>query len=583
MPVFCDNCGHQNRDAAKFCFGCGIVIQQSSFSGNLPAGTILEKRYKIIKLIKSGGMGAVYKAVYEKFDSICAVKELLSRSKSSDEWFKREAKLLYNLHHTNLPKVSDYFIENGRYYLVMTYIKGEDLDTILQKEGTPGLPEDKVVTWAKQILEVLDYLHNQKPPIIYRDLKPANIMIDKTGKVMLIDFGIARVIQEDSESKKSIVGTPAYMPFEQLQGKPVPASDIYSLGVTMYRLLTDELAEEPFKFKPVREINPSVSVNTEKIIMKALSFQINDRFSSAKEMLANFTNKPNQVAVSVSETFSMKKTDFLSVEIPSIVSSPKIVRTSAGSELIFISGGIFQMGSNKRYDNQKPVHSVTVDSFYMGKYPVTNKEYKLFKPGHIGHGSKPDCPVVNVSWYDAVSYCNWLSEAEELEKCYEILKKSKSGFVSWILGEEGTDYSSIKFDISKNGYRLPTEAEWEYACRAGTITNYYWGDEMDGNYCWYTDNSNDGVEPVGGKKPNLFGLYDMSGNVWEWCWDWYDEKYYSKSSSKNPTGSSSGLNRIRRGGNWSGNAGNCQSTYRSYNFPGIAGDDLGFRPVKRAP
>ena len=314
------------------------------------------------------------------FDSICAVKELLSRSKSSDEWFKREAKLLYKLHHTNLPKVSDYFIENDRYYLIMTYVEGKDLDSILRKEGQSGLAQDKVVTWSKQILEVLDYLHSRKPPVIYRDLKPANIMIDKTGKVMLVDFGIARVIHEDSETKKSIVGTPAYMPFEQVQGKPVPASDIYSLGVTMYHLLTSEFSEEPFKFKPVREINPSVSGNIEKIIMKALSFQIKDRFSSAKEMLESFEDKPVQAVVSASETFSLEKTDVLSVEIPSEVFSSKMVRTFTGSELIFIPGGTFEMGSNKGSPDEKPVHSVTVDSFYMGKYPVTNKEYKLFKP-----------------------------------------------------------------------------------------------------------------------------------------------------------------------------------------------------------
>jgi len=233
------------------------------------------------------------------------------------------------------------------------------------------------------------------------------------------------------------------------------------------------------------------------------------------------------------------------------------------SELIFIVGGTFQMGSDREgVDDEKPVHPVTVDSFYMSKYPVTNREYKLFKPGHKGRWSEqPDYPVETVSWHDAVEYCNWLSDKEGLKRCY-----SGSG-------------DNTVCDFTKNGYRLPTEAEWEYACRAGTTTEYYWGNRMNDDYCWYYNNSGNQIHPVGQKKPNQFGLYDMSGNVREWCWDWYDN--YSKSPSKNPAGPSSGSYRIIRGGRWDGEEVSCRSASRHYNWPVSAYDDLGFRPVRR--
>lgn len=199
-------------------------------------------------------------------------------------------------------------------------------------------------------------------------------------------------------------------------------------------------------------------------------------------------------------------------------------------EMIFIEGGTFEMGIDDGYDNEIPVHTVELSSFYMGKYEVTNKEYCLYNPNH----SAPDnLPAVNVSWYDAVSYCNWRSEKEGLEKCYS---------------DGDGDGLLDKVDISKNGYRLPTEAEWEYACRAGTKTKYYWGDEMDGSYCWDNYNSYNQLHPAGQKKPNPWGLYDMCGNVMEWCNDWCGD--YEEGYVKNPAGPESGTFIVLRGGNF---------------------------------
>ncbi|OQA15058.1 MAG: Serine/threonine-protein kinase PknB [bacterium ADurb.Bin363] len=291
MTIFCDNCGKENRDVAKFCIVCGNALEQTVIStGPLPKGIKLDERITIIELIKAGGMGAVYKASYDKLHKICAVKELLpsygtpEELNRATEWFKREARLLAKLDHPNLPGFVDCFVCNSRYYIVMNFIEGDDLENRLEKEGAPGLPEKDIVDWSKQVLEVLDYLHNQKPPIIYRDLKPGNIMITKEGRAILIDFGIARVVPDYGRARKTAVGTNGYASVEQCRGHAEPRSDLYGLAATMHHLLTG-VEPLPFKFEPVRKIIPTVSPNLEYIIMKALKEKIDDRFPSAKEML----------------------------------------------------------------------------------------------------------------------------------------------------------------------------------------------------------------------------------------------------------------------------------------------------------
>jgi len=205
---------------------------------------------------------------------------------------------------------------------------------------------------------------------------------------------------------------------------------------------------------------------------------------------------------------------------------------------------------------------ININPFNMGKYPMTNREYMLFKPDHKGKWSEPDYPVESVSWYDAIDYCNWLSDIEGLEGCY-----SGSG-------------DNIKMNIDKNGYRLPTEAEWEYACRARTETVYYWGDEFDKDYCWAMSNSGYKPHPVGQRKPNPWGLYDMSGNVWEWCWDWYDKDYYGKSPTNNPTGTETGKYRVNRGGSWYSYDHYCSSSHRGDDEPKLMAKSNGFRIMK---
>jgi len=282
--------------------------------------------------------------------------------------------------------------------------------------------------------------------------------------------------------------------------------------------------------------------------------------------------------------------------------------------MVPITGGTFNMGSTIKTSEQ-PVHKVTVSSFRMFTYEVTNSEYVLFLNSLGNHteggvswikivedyyqgiteGSDGGTfsvksgyesrPVVYVSWYGAVAYCNWLSEQHGLTPCYGPINNR---------GDDPSVWRTL------NGYRLPTEAEWEYACRAGNTADYYWGEASPSasiaNYAWYWDNGEEGYENevnpddhgtgkrnghnVGQKLPNSFGLYDMSGNVWEWCSDWYDEAYYEISSDTNPSGPDTGTLRAFRGGSWHSTSEFCRSACRNCLASNYYLNCLGFRPVR---
>ena len=226
---------------------------------------------------------------------------------------------------------------------------------------------------------------------------------------------------------------------------------------------------------------------------------------------------------------------------------------TVSEDMVYVEGGTFQMGSNSNEaeDDEQPVHTVRVDDFYISKYEVTQKRYKEVMGYNPSEFDGENNPVDNVSWYDAVKFCNKLSRQEGLTPCYTI------------------DGENVTCDFSANGYRLPTEAEWEYAAKGGQQSKgykYAGSDNID-EVAWYRDNSGDRTHPVGQKQPNELGIYDMSGNVWEWCWDWYSDSYYSNSLKDNPTGPSSGGRRVERGGVCSDYAGNCRTAFRYFSNP----------------
>ncbi len=262
----------------------------------LSAGAVLQGRYQIEEPIGVGGMSVVYRGRDLRFKDVaryCAVKEMTQSAPDSHtrllnlKNFEREAGLLATLQHPAIPRVYDFFEEGGRLYLVMELIGGKDLETVLEENRKP-IDEARVGRWAVQICEVLSYLHNHKPePIVFRDLKPSNVMVVGDDRIVLIDFGIARNLNR-SDRKGTMIGTEGYSPPEQYRGVAEPVGDLYALGASLHHLLTnsDPRLETPFTFheRPIRQLNPSVSHEMEAVVAKALEYDMSARWQSADEM-----------------------------------------------------------------------------------------------------------------------------------------------------------------------------------------------------------------------------------------------------------------------------------------------------------
>lgn len=244
-----------------------------------------------------------------------------------------------------------------------------------------------------------------------------------------------------------------------------------------------------------------------------------------------------------------------------------------GMVLISAAGNSFQMGSENGESDEQPVHTVSFTyNFFMDTTEVTQKDYETLLGVNPSNWQGDNLPVEQCNWYDAVLYCNARSKRDGRDTVYSY---------SSILGTPGNGctLSGLVIDLSKKGYRLPTEAEWEYVCRAGTTTDYYWGGGTIGDYAWYDSNSGGKTHDVATKLPNSYKLYDMSGNVWEWCNDWYGADYYSSSPGTDPTGPASGSDRVDRGGSWFIMESHLRSAIRARDGPVNGSYDYGFRCV----
>src|SRR5579863_8568275 len=252
-------------------------------TGPLAPGTILQGRYAIDRLLGGGGMGMVYLARDQRLaNRPCAIKEMVdhfidqAQRIEANEYFAREADTLAQLKHQAIPAITDRFEISNRHYLVMEYVEGRNLEEELAARGEP-LPEGLVIDIARQLSDVLAYLHGLQPPIIYRDMKPSNVMLSPNGRVVLVDFGIARLFK--AARKGTMIGTLGFAPPEQYQGMVDPRSDIYSLGATLHYVLTGRDPEKfpPFSFPPVRDLRPGVSGNLAGAIDAALSYEMDGR------------------------------------------------------------------------------------------------------------------------------------------------------------------------------------------------------------------------------------------------------------------------------------------------------------------
>jgi len=240
----------------------------------------------------------------------------------------------------------------------------------------------------------------------------------------------------------------------------------------------------------------------------------------------------------------------------------------APNNMVRIQGGTFQMGSNNGNNDEKPVHQVTLSGFYMGKTEVTQKEYQAIMGTNPSNFKGDNLPVERVSWYDALVFCNKLSMAEGLSPAYSINNSTDPSNWGAVPTSSNSTWNEVVIVSRSNGYRLPTEAQWEYAARGGNGSpgNYtYSGSNNAGDVAWYKGNSWNSTHAVGTKRPNALGLYDMSGNVWEWCWDWY--RAYSGTVQTDPEGAVAGTTRVARGGSWGLDTASARSVSRSSSYP----------------
>ncbi len=266
----------------------------------LTSGTTLVNRYQIQDVVGIGGMGSVYRARDLHFPNvlkIVAVKEMINSNpdpvvrKTIVQNFEREANILVTLNHSSIPKVFDFFTYDERSYVVLEFVNGLDLEALLKRSPEP-IREEQVIMWAIEICDVLEYLHSHKPePIIFRDVKPSNIMINQQNHVVVVDFGIAKVFKMGQ--KGTMIGTEGYSPPEQYRGEATPQTDVYALGATMHHLLThrDPRLEAPFSFadRPIRSINPAISPELELIVTTALQYKPEERFPTATAMRESLT------------------------------------------------------------------------------------------------------------------------------------------------------------------------------------------------------------------------------------------------------------------------------------------------------
>ena len=551
------------------------------------------------------------------------------------ELFAREAQQLYQLSHPQIPKLYAYFQQDNLLFLVQEFVAGENLLRELSRQGK--FPPEKIVILLQELLPVLDYLHSQN--VLHRDIKPENIMRPCDGKLILIDFGGAKVVTETVQNQTgTALYTPGYAANEQMRGKPTPASDIYSLGVTCLRLLTgclprnssngnheDSLYDDHKECWRWREElqrqGRSVSQQLGEILDKMVEPTPINRFQSAQKVLKVLNTSPKTLlqpnAIGNSPLPSptvistppktpsatqivnpLKRFQFeivtLEVKKPGLFRQETEIREhrSRGQaeyfsanlgdgvtlEMVAVPGGKFMMGTDdqeierlckknnrnrewfyykdrKWFRREEPQHEVTIQPFFLGKYPVTQAQWRKIasrtdlkverdlepEPSHFKGDNKP---VEQVSWYDAVEFCARLSK---------------------LTGRE---------------YRLPSEAEWEYACRAGTTTLFYFGETITGELANYDANYTYADEPkgeyreqttlVGRFPPNAFGLYDMHGNVWEWCLDNWHDNYKGA-----PTDGSAWLindnddkvHKVLRGGSWDALPENCRSALRVFIIP----------------
>ncbi|MEH1941601.1 MAG: bifunctional serine/threonine-protein kinase/formylglycine-generating enzyme family protein [Nostoc sp.] len=613
---------------------------------------MLVGRYEIIRELGGGGFAITFlaKDFLQPSQPLCVVKQLRPEHTNPRivEFFETEAAVLEKLgKNSRIPQLLAHFRENKNLYIVQEFIEGHDL----KKEIIPGkqLSEAYATKLLQDVLEVLSFVHNQQ--VIHRDIKPENLMRQhQDGKIFLIDFGAVKELGalivniEGKVTSSVVIGTPGYMPNEQKNGKPIFASDIYALGVLVIQALTGVSAVDFEEDAKTGEIlwrhQARVSKHLANVLTKMVRRHYSLRYANAAEVLQDLSKKvltaPRQPQKTVnwsrrrviqtvglmggSFSFAIVLEKLLlnnsaqiktlpstssippnNIQVPSQNETPALPTKSVNTtkevalktfqfevmkvdeqgnnttispgqanffiedfgngntlEMVEIPGGQFLMGSplneKERNTNEGPQHPIAIKLFFMGKFTITQEQYEAVMGINPSYFQGTKRPVEQVSWNDAVKFCEKLS-----------LMTGKS-------------------------YRLPSEAEWEYAARAGTTTPFYFGETITTEIANYNGEYTYGSAPqgqnrldtidVGSLPPNAFGLYEMHGNVWEWCQDKYHNDYRGMPADGSAWVSGNNNPWLLRGGSWFSQASSCRSAARlDESNSDAAVYDYGFRVV----
>ena len=535
--------------------------------------------YRLIGLIGEGGMSSVFEAEHNRLGRKVAIKVLhpsFLQNSAIRNRFINEAQMMEVLQHPNITRVLDFHDSGDELCLVMEFLDGVDLNKWVKLNGP--MQTDRILSILNQILPALQYAHDKG--VIHRDIKPSNIFVNPDGHVKILDFGISKLIGSSSDTVTgTYLGTPMYMSPEQVKDtKNINhLSDIYSLGVTIYFLVTGKApysaSDSQFSIwtKIVQEPLPGIfDIGVwGTIVEMACKKDASDRYQNCTLFLqdvssisvhCNHTIVPDTESTIVTnssihfnndDNYRNPRGGFYGTispfeEFNDWISYNKYLRDC----MVNVDSGTFTMGCTSDQDiygeiDEYPTRSVKLKDFKIGKFLVTQRDWLFVmgnNPSHFDYS--PTCPVENVSWNEIQLFLDRLNAN------------------------------------SSEVYRLPTEAEWEYAARGGQFHEKYWysGSQNIEDSAWYDENSESKTHPVGSKCGNSLGLYDMSGNVYEWCQDRYGP--YIKLAEEqiiNPTGPDYGANRLIRGGSCMSPKKYCRVSYRRGMDPDISTFYTGFR------
>ena len=566
--------------------------------------------YRLGRKLGEGGMGAVYLAAHEALEQRVAVKVLyaaLARSEEVRTRFIQEANIQIQLQHPGIVRVLTASTQGEHLALVMEVVEGLTLEQALRRHGR--LPLDRTLPLVRQVLDAVGYAHTRG--VVHRDLKPSNIMVQPDGQPKVMDFGIAKVLGGTRLTRTgTLMGTAMYMSPEQVLGRSDidHRTDIYSLGVTFFEMLTGKApfeeagegsADSDFLIKQAhvqgappdpRSVHPGLPDAVARVLLRALEKAPDRRFDSCEEFAsalgpanggsmpsASYAPAPGSAEIPSAAPPASRPVEATAPETPPRPvqgSSPPAPDPPATARpavqvpvprMIAIEPGTFWIGSPReeqgRFDDEER-HQVRLTRRYrIARTPVTQELYEAVIGRNPSLLVGPQHPVEEVSWTDALSFCNALSELEGWRPAY---------IFSW---------DSVIWDESADGYRLPTEAEWEVAAREDGGHAFAGVGEID-ELAWTSTNANCGTHPVGDRRVNGRGLCDMSGNVWEWVWDRHGD--YPEDVVSDPTGPTLGSNRVCRGGSWLYGPRYARVASRFSFDPERRSSDLGFRLARFA-